>query len=404
LDTLATISVELSRPIDLKMCDDLVETIIDCAEVQVELLAENAAEVSDVMLINSYEDVVRGCRSEREGLLDIPVFGTLEYELDQAVEKLICITTILRNLSFFETNHPLLADELVIKFLCVVIRYLGTRNMLLRTNCNTVDFMKDVIIFLSNLAQTIEIPGKEQALCLLHFLLAFAPCPPPTVPGSEKVIFSAYDPAVHRYLPPAVDSLAKLLARDEPNRTFYKSIFASDVSSSPPFDLLTKSFALAISPVPSLKPDEVRINMPKVMDARKPLLMQGMLAADILSHLVPGFETNIAKSWLNSEDGFAQSLMRLICVLSSEVPAPQSSRGAPNSHRAGEEEALVHITLSGLAVLRRLYEKARNPDDPTSIAPNDAMIKPEILLGALLRKQPRQEILKQLCLYAALDR
>lgn len=404
LDTLATISVELGRPIDLKMCDDLVESIIDCAEVQVELLAENTAEVSDVMLISSYEDVVRGCRIEREGLLDIPVFGTIDYELDRAVEKLICITTILRNLSFFETNHPLLADELVIKFLCVVIRYLGTRNMLLRTNCNTLDFMKDVIIFLSNLAQTIEVPGKEQALCLLHFLLAFAPCPPPTVPGSERVIFSPYDPAVHRYLPPAVDSLAKLLARDEPNRTFYKSIFTSDASSSPQFDLLTKSFALAISPVPSLKPDEPRINMPKILEARKPLLMQGMLAAEILSHLVPGFETKVSKSWLNSEDGFAQSLMRLICILSSEGPAPQSSRGNLNSHRPGEEEALVHITLSGLAVLRRLYERARNPDDPNSAAPNEAMIKPEILLGALLRKQPRPEILRQLCLYAELDR
>ena len=406
LDVLAILSVESRLQLDLKSCEDLVETIIDCAEVQVELLAENAAEVSDVMLINSYEDVVRGARIEREGLQDTPAFGTLEYDLDRSVERLICITTVLRNLSFYETNHVLLADELVIKFLCVVIRYLGTRNMLLRTQINTLDFMKDVIIFLSNLSQTIEIPGKEQALCLLHFLLAFAPCPPPNSGGNEKVIFSPYDPAVHRYLPPAVDSLAKLLARDEPNRTFYKAIFASDVASTPPFDLLTKTFALAISPIPGHGRDEQRSYM-KIVEARKPHLMQGLLAAEILSNLVPGFETNVAKSWLTSEDGFAQSLLRLVTKLSLE-PVPTPLRGAPVSHRdrAGEDEVLLHITLSGITVLRRLMEKSQHSDDPTSAAPSEGMIKKELLLGALLLKQPAQprpEVIKQLCLYAGLD-
>lgn len=407
LDVLAILSVESRLQLDLKSCEDLVETIIDCADVQVELLAENAAEVSDVMLINSYEDVVRSARMEREGLLDTPAFGTLEYHLDRSVERLICITTILRNLSFYETNHVLLADELVIKFLCVVIRYLGTRNMLLRTQINTLDFMKDVIIFLSNLSQTIEIPGREQALCLLHFLLAFAPCPPPNAGANEKVVFSPYDPAVHRYLPPAVDSLAKLLARDEPNRTFYKAIFAADVASTPPYDLLTKAFALAISPIPGHGRDDQRGYM-KVVEARKPHLMQGMLAAEILSNLAPGFETNVAKSWLTSEDGFAQNLLRLVTKLSLEGPAPAPLRGAPASHRdrGGDDEALLHVTLSGITILRRLMEKSQHPDDPTSTVPHDGMIKKELLLGALLMKQgaqPRPEVIKQLCLYAALD-
>lgn len=406
LDTLATLSVD-RQPLDLRSCEDLVETIIDCAEVQIELLAENAAEVSDVMLINSYEDVVRGARIERDGLQETPPFGTLEYDLDRAVERLICITTIMRNLSFYETNHVLLADELVIKFLCVVMRCLGTRNMLLRTHINTLDFMKDVIIFLSNVAQAIEIPGREQALSLLHFLLAFAPCPSPNIGGSDKVLFSPYDPAVHRYLPPAIDSLAKLLARDEPNRTFYKTIFSSDVASFPPHDLLTKTFALAISPIPGHGRDELRGYM-KIVEARKPHLMQGMLAAEILSNLVPGFETNVAKSWLTSEDGFAQSLLRLVTKLSLEAPPPLPPRGPPTSHRdrGADDEALLHITLSGIAVLRRLMEKSQHPDDPTSVFPLDGMIKKDMLLGALLMKQPSQprpEVIKQLCLYASLD-
>jgi SWI/SNF chromatin-remodeling complex subunit SWI1 len=406
LDTLATLSVDRT-PLELTKCEDLVETLIDCAEVQIELLAENAAEVSDVMLINSYEDVVRGARIEQEGLQDTPAFGTLDYDMDRSVERLICIATIMRNLSFYEPNQHYLADGLVIKFLCVVIRYLGTRNMLLRTQTNTLDFIKDVIILLSNLAHTIEIPGREQALCLLHFLLAFAPCPPPNVSGPDKVIFSPYDPAVHRYLPAAVDSLAKLLARDEPNRTFYKAIFASDATSTPPYDLLTKAFALAISPIPGHGRDEQRGYM-NVVEARKPLLMQGMLAAEMLSNFVPGFEAHLARSWLQSEDGFAQSLLRLVTKLSLEAPTPAPSRGPPVPHRerAGDDEALLHITLSGITVLRRLVEKSQHSDGPSSAFLNDGMIKKDMLLGALLMKQPaqpRSEVIKQLCLYASLD-
>lgn len=407
LDTLAILSVESRVQLDLNACDDLIETIIDCAESQVEMLAENAPEVSDDMLISSYEDVVRGCRNEREGVQEVSDFGTIEYELDRAVERLICMTTILRNLSFYEPNQRLLAEEAVIKFICVVIRYLGTRNMLLRTNANTLDFMKDAIIFLSNLAQAVEIPGKEQALCLLHFVLAFAPCPPPSISGSGNVTFVPYDPTLHPYLPPAVGSLAKLLARDEPNRTYYKSIFASDAMSSPSYDLLTKAFALAISPIPGHRRDEQRpaqMHAFHVIEARKPHLMHGMLAAEILSNLVPSSEVGLAKSWLMSEDGFAQNLLGLITVMAPGASFPQ--RGGAQS-RSSDDDALLHITLSSITVLRRLQEKARSSHGSASYAPLGGMIKQENLLGALMLKppaQPNAEIIRLLCAYAALDK
>lgn len=407
LDTMITLSVHGQLNLDLRACEDLMESLVDCAEDQVELLAENAAEVSDVMLVSSYEDVLRGSRLDQDFLQETPVFGTLEYELDRAVDKLICITTIMRNLSFFEPNHGLLADELVVKFLCVVIRYLGTRNMLLRTNVNTLDFMKDVIIILSNLAQAIELPGREQALCLLHFLLAFAPCPVPNTGTDGGITFSPYDPAVHRYLPPAVDSLAKLLARDEPNRTFYKTIFASDVTSSPPFDLLTKTFALAISAIPDGKQEIKRGNqLISVIEARKPNLMQGILAGEILAILAPGFETGVAKSWLTSEDGFAQKLSRLILSLCLET-TPQQQRGQAVP-RGLEDDGFFHIAEGGISMLRRLGEKSRNPEDPSSTIPFAGLPSKESLLAALKLHtaqptQPRlQGVLKQLCAYAGL--
>ncbi|TVY68896.1 SWI/SNF chromatin-remodeling complex subunit sol1 [Lachnellula suecica] len=405
LDTLTTLSVEPRLQLDLRACEDLVETLVDCAEDQVELLAENAAEVSDVMLINSYEDVVRSCRSDKDALQDTPVFGSPEYELDQAVNRLVCITTIMRNLSFNDPNHALLADPLVVKFLCVVIRYLGTRNMLLRTNVNTLDFMKDVIILLSNIAQAVELPGREQALCLLHFLLAFAPCPPPTTSATDRVTFTPYDPALHRYLPAAVDSLAKLLARDEPNRTFYKTIYASDAASSPQYDLLTKTFALSISALPDDQQEAKRGNqLVPLVEARKPILMQGILAAEMLANLAPGYESGLALSWLTSESGFAQTLSRLIMSLCLETTPPvPHQRGQAPAPKGVDDEAILHITQGGIAVLRRLAEKSRNPEDPNSSIPIAGLPSKESLLAALSMAHPRlQGVLKQLCAYSGL--
>ncbi|KAF7922178.1 hypothetical protein BELL_0586g00040 [Botrytis elliptica] len=403
LDTLALVSSEQRLPIELMKCDDLVETLVDCAEDQVELLAENAAEVSDMMLINSYEDVVRACQAEKHAVQDIPPFGSEEYQVDRAVEKLICITSILRNLSFHEPNLLFLAEEFVIKFFCVVIRYLGTRNMLLRTNQNTLEFMKDGVILLSNIAHEIKLPGREQALCLLHFLLAFAPCPPPNVMGSDKITFSQYDPTIHYYIYPAVDSLAKLLARDEPNRTHYKTIFASDVSSSPPFDLLTRTFALSISVIPDQQKDPKRGTFLPLVEARKPMLMQGILAAELLANLAPGYDSGIAKAWLTSEDGFAKNLSHLVLTLCHEAPQGPSHGRVSAVPKTAEEEAMLQIVLGGIGILRRLAEKSRDPEDPTSMIPIPGMPTTERIIKLHERKQPRlKEALRQLCTFTSL--
>lgn len=394
LDTLAALSVEPRFQLSLVECEDLLETLVECAEDQVELLAENAAEVSDVMLISPYEEVLRGCRSEMETLQDVPEFGSLEYNLDHAVDRLICVSTILRNLSFFEVNHALLADSIVVKFISTVVRYLGTRNMLLRTHRNTLDFMKDILIYLSNLSHTVDLPGKEEALCMVHFLLSFAPCPSPTTPGREEVMFTPYSPSVHPYLPPAVDSLAKLLARDEPNRTFYKAIFSADVSSTPPYDLLTRTFALAIATIP----EHGRENIVQIVEARKPYLAQGLLAAEVLVTLIPGSESRLARSWLSSQDNFALSLLRLMSLLIVPRPHPQTGRLVdPDSQSHGL------ITHRGMAVLRKLAEKSKNPEQPFAELPPGLLPKKESLLSFMMNGNVDSNLVRQLCAYARLD-
>ncbi|KAK2773483.1 hypothetical protein FQN53_004135 [Emmonsiellopsis sp. PD_33] len=394
LDTLTEISYEPAVQISLENCEDLVEALIDCAEEQAELLAENAAEVSDVMLLPSYEEVLRGCRQEMDTLLDVPEFGSLDYELDRAVDRLICITTIIRNFSFAESNFNLLGMPFVVRFMSTIIRYLGTRNMLLRTNQNTLDFMKDAVIYLSNLSHTIQLPGKDEALCLLHFLLSFAPTPLPTSFGPTTVMFTSFNPSIHRYMPAAVDSLAKLLARDDPNRTYYKAIFAQDSSSTPPYELLTRAFGLAVAAIP----EHMRGNILALADARKSLLMQGMLAAEILS----GFADNaLARTWLESTDGFAASLLRLACLLSTD-------RAPPITHRHSQARAVEadfygygSITSRGLTVLCRLAQKSKAVDGNVEV-PLGVLPKKENLLGALLTPNIDPNVVRQLCEYAGL--
>lgn len=366
LDTLATIASSPHREhfLHLRYCEDLIDALIECGEEQLEKLAEHTVEVSDDIQLTSYEDVVRACHQERWAVREQAVMGTNDYELDRAVDKLICITTILRNASFpgeQNENHLILADELVVKFICVVIRYLGTRTMLLRTHSNTLDFMKDIIIMLSNIAGCIELPTKEQGLCLLYFILAFAPSPAPSIVGGE-LFFAQYEPGTHPYLPHAVDALAKLIARDEPNRGHYKTIFGLDGSSDVTFDLLTRTFGLAISPIPDKATEQSRPQgYPSLVETRKPLVMQGLLAAEILASMAPGSENSLARTWLTSGNSLAQNLGRMIQELSRVYEHPQvfvrgSSRAAPK-----KDAELIYIVNLAVTVLRTLVEKARDP-------------------------------------------
>ena len=99
--------------------------------------------------------------------------------------------------------------------------------------------------------------------------------------GADEILeisFSAYIPAIHRYFPHAVDSLAKLLARGDPNRSFYRAIVAVDSSSTPPYDLLTRAFGLAIAAIPEYG----HLNTAGLVKLRAPYLVQGLLAAEII--------------------------------------------------------------------------------------------------------------------------
>jgi SWI/SNF chromatin-remodeling complex subunit SWI1 len=391
LDTLTTLSSQHGVQVSLENAEELMESLVDCADDQADFLAEHSQEVSDVISLRSYEDVTRGCQSEHTSLADVHEFGSLEYELDRAVDRLICITTILRNLSFTEPNFGPLGMPSVTQCFANVVRNIGTRTRYLRTDQNLLDFMKDAVIFMSNLAHVMQIPGKDEALSLLHFLLAFSPLPGPIAVKSGQIMFAAFNPSIHRYTSSAVDALAKLLARDDPNRIYLGAIFSGDGSAPPQPELLTRTFGLAICAVPDKKPLAVA-------DARMVLLMQGLLAADVLTTFADGA---LAKLWLGSVDGFAIHLLRISCLLCTER-LPNIN---PRSSRQAEAEAYAYgsIIHRGLAILRRLAEKSKQVDNASPLhLPSGILPSKESLLGALLLANMDPTIIRQLLTYANL--
>ena len=399
LNKLALIA-QHSKPLCLADCEDLVEVLIECANNHVDLLAENAAEVSDVMLITSYEEIARGCRAEVKSLQEVHSMGTLNYELDQSVERLICITTILRNLSFWEINHNVLIEPHVIKFITTVIQYLGTRNMLLRSYGSTLDFAKDIVIYLSNVAEAVDLPGKEEAFCILNFLLSFAPSPTPSSGSDEDISFAPYNPLIHSYYPAAINSLAKLLARDEPNRAYYRAIFHADNTSIPSYDLLIRTFGLAIASIPEYG----KVSTIPTVEARKPFLAQGLLAAEILVGLIPSSERGLARSWLSSQDGFALSLMKVVFLLGQRMEPAQRH---PITGRIPESDPLGYgmIIFRGLSIIRKLVEKAKDVDGSLNELPTGIWLQRESLLySLLLRSNVDENVVRQLCVYSSLEK
>ncbi|KAI0533188.1 hypothetical protein GGR58DRAFT_127916 [Xylaria digitata] len=405
LDVLATISrqCETAPPlvIELRHCEDLVESLLDCAEEQIDLLTENAEPISDEIDLTSYEDILRAARAEQFYLRKVHVFGDRDYKLERAADRLIAITTILRNFSFHEQNQPVLADEVVIKFFCSLIRSLGTHEGLLRTAQNTLDIMKDIIVLLSNIAADVELPGRDQAFCLLQFILAFAPSPIPSM-TADKLVFSPFEPSIHKYLPHALDALAKLLARDEPNRTHYKAIVATDAFSSNPYELLTRTFALVISPIPYPSYDMRPGILPPSVEARKPLLMQGLLAADIIAQLAPSYESGLTRAWLSSGDGFAQKLLTLVRTICQHSEHPVARPGTNTRHR--EDPDLLYIVSCAVSALRKLSEKARDPNDAATIPPNALPTRASLFDSLNNLKNPKwTSLLNQLSAYVGLE-
>ena len=368
LDRIVAMSI---RPLALPECAEMIDVLVELGESQLDLVVEQSGKSSEAVEIPSCEQLFDTSLNELKSITDEPAWGDTGYELERALDRIGAITLTLSNLSFTdrlpppqaEANRKVMASPNVMSFIVAIVKLFGNRRGIFGSAKSLQDLMKDVVTFLSNIAESIEFGCEDDALTILQFLLAFGPSPTSSeAPDSKsKMRFYHYEPARYAYLPCAIDSLAKILTRDEPNRAFYRAIFQADeksnAASSPHTSLLTRTFALAISPMPShspLDPSALRVS-----EARKPFFSQGMLAADILASMSSTSGVN-AKMWLESDDEWAPHLLSLVLNMASMdgKQHTQPERG-PNGQPVDQAmRGFQMITNRALSMLRRLMEKA----------------------------------------------
>lgn len=413
LDIVANLALDyedvFKRPFELARCGDLLDALMDCAETQLEYLEEHAAQTSDEVELPTYDELLRKVKDDSMTIQEVHEAGSDEYDLEMAADRLLCILNILQNVSAGDSglkasgSHPMmlngrpnpqlsyrqawlhnasmLSSPAVFETIEKILRAVGTRSRLLRNNQNTLDFYKDAIVFISNVAEVLELQGKGDTSCILHFINTFGPtCDIRTSTPKLEITFKPQEPEQHRYLRYAIDTLAKLLARDEPNRNHIRALLTSEA----PYNMFTRTFGLAIAPLPELDLD-AHIQSPYqediVLKWRQPWVSQGLLAADILVSLLPAGASNVAAAWLHSVDGWPSKILRLVRKF-----------GYGHRQYVTDRELLLDLDLTvrmverGLNILCSLAERSRDEDVDAGSSDKPAARPPRIVETKMLRE------------------
>lgn len=347
-----------------------------------------------------YEELLSGSKDEVESLRSERKSHTSTFWQEALADRLMCVTLILRNISFTDTNQPsMIQDSATLELLFGMTRSLATRPNLMVSKRRKLSLQKDLLTLFANLGLYIAIPSPADAFSVLLLILSFSPEESPyrknsTGGGKTELMFAEYSPEIHRYLGCAVDALAKLILRDPPNRGYFEEVLLNICTDEQylmmlnshlqgrflrPYEFLTRTFALAISAVPR---SDYRV-IPKALEIRKPLLHQSLLVAETLATIIPRYEAhdeiitgmssphicpdlyapryhdtltvqrdyNVALEWLEASEGFGPSLLRAACALDA-IFSPQFVRPG------GEVNPFSKITQRSIGILETLGRKA----------------------------------------------
>lgn len=350
----------------------------------------------------NYLQLLDSSKDELDSLNFSKHTSTQSFWEEVLLDRLICVTMILRNLSFTDTNQSSIVNEpAIMKFIFGLIRSLAEVPNLIHLKRRQLSIHKDLITLLANLGLNMSFPSRADAFCVLLFILSFSPESNPfesTIDnsklGEKNLFFGEYNPLVHKYLGCAVDAFAKLIPCDPPNRQYLREIFLNISTDEEylnlldrylqdrklkPYEFLTDAFVLVTSTLPR---SDFRV-IPKALEARTPLLQQSLLVAESLVSMIPeyGFfdeqdskETattdsneittnrledviekqkifNVAFSWLEAVIGFGPTLLRASCVLGAVLYSrPMDSSNSNNP--------FAKFTRRSASILKSLGQKA----------------------------------------------
>lgn len=343
LETLITVTGEPLHgvhgiDIDAAQAEDLVESLIDGAEYEIDqLICDDFTPSHESRRIESYEDVHLAAS---DGLINYaapPRYGTKSYDRERAVTMLVGYLDVLRNLSFGQRNEKFLGETRIVKPISSIVQILAVKASPWLPHTDRLLLMKILVTLLSNVAHEIDIDSSEDARALLDLILAFAPRSPPDSLDDKSLRFISYRVNNHPYLPAAVDALVKLLARDAANHDNFRTILTSDRA------LLAQAFGLTIAVIPKYRKDV----WAHLID-REATLQQSMLAADIICSMIPSSDCALAQAWLSSSDMWAANLYNIITFLSTTHVGPDGreviSFRAISSHGISVLKTLADLT------------------------------------------------------------
>ncbi|CAN6669473.1 hypothetical protein TRVA0_041S01244 [Trichomonascus vanleenenianus] len=372
----------------------------------------------------NYLDVLRQSREEAE--LIVESADDPNYFWRKAREdRLICILTIIRNLSFYDPNKPRITyDAQPYRFIMNVLTALAQKpRLLMSTYRRRLDVMKDLVTILANAGHYVFLKSASDALAVLLFALAFAPRDE-VFTSEGKLIIQDYIPSEHKYFGSAVDIVAKIIPRDPPNKELLKAIFLEECTDPKylkrlalyfgdrpkrPHEIMSRLYSMMISVVPR---SDFR-DIPPQLDLRKPILHQALLVAETLTEMIPEVSedevrsgkaemptSNIALSWLDTDDGFGTILLRCACALGAIVV---NQPVQPHQPKPAAANPFSRITQRAIAILRTLGHKglvvARIQEENAALPPG-VLPTLETILGAMIAGQMDKYVVSQMCVYS----
>ncbi|KAG5438319.1 hypothetical protein PCANB_002807 [Pneumocystis canis] len=389
LDVFTTITGDKRWGLPLSECEELLDSIIEMADDEYNLLVQNVKVMDETMSVLSYEQMINLCYDETENLTVNYRPGSLGYEKIKTAEKILCIATILRNLSFTEENQPIMANNsMLLNLIEHLIIMISKTDILEISNRLRLDLAKDLIILLSNISQSILIENHSTARAIICLITAF--CPDSNISSNpNKIIFTPYNPTLHPYLPAAVDTLAKLFAKSFPNRhTFAKVMISISSKQCLRDNIFIRALLLCISPIPLSS----LVHSIHTCEMRLALLEHCTLAAETIVSIFPR-KDSLAKSLLFADDGFLNNLINLVCLLSS-IGGGQ----LPNQIYNIESNPFSRFARRTMNILHILIKKAKKeePFDETYRVFFTAISRRDQLLGSLLTPHMDGIIIKKL--------
>ncbi|KAK9236903.1 hypothetical protein V1525DRAFT_345145 [Lipomyces kononenkoae] len=339
LDSLLLISVEQHIVIPIAECEDLVDALIDVGEDCVKQIAQvkiepkhNSADAADAVEFDPYETMVAAARDEFEGFVTPLKPGSDGSTVRKLTDRLSAVTTILRNLSFYEHNQPFLAVyQTAYRFVMDIVKRLGNDGLLTSrlTAVARLALVKDMIVILSNIAHDVRLRSSDDAKWMIALLSAFAPVNPVATateadngrPPKLSKLWAPYVPFKHRYLALAVDVLGKLLARESPNLVYIRAelIPATPATAETAARKLKKVLQLCMCTFPRLTDSQL---LPRAFEVRRPVLEQSMFAAEILAKAV------VASDIPTTCNGPMQDILRETIQALDECVKPFLTRAA----------------------------------------------------------------------------